>query len=465
MKKVAIGASLALAAAQKPESYQEKFVQYAKDFNKDYSANGEDEQVRYNAFKTNVDIIDQHNGDKTRSYWLGLNEFADLTWDEFAATHLGYDRSSQLSNVPKVPFPKITDVADSIDWVAKGAVTPVKNQQRCGSCWAFSSTGSLEGAFFVATGKLQSLSEEDLVQCNSVTDHGCKGGLMDNAFTWISQNGICSEDSYPYTSGSGVTGTCKKSCTPSVTLTGHTDVPSKDETSLKAAVSKQPVSVAIEADKSAFQLYKGGVLDNPACGTQLDHGVLVVGYGTDDKDYWKVKNSWGKSWGEEGYIRMVRNKNQCGISAEPSYPTGAKAAGPSPGPSPPSPPTPPSPPSPPGPPSATHYEDPKGGCRSDEVDITIQGIQGGVCSPACTMGIFCPSDVPAGVTAAPTCALQDSSTQKKYCALICSPSSNDAQCGTNASCKSIQGTGLCTYDDAVDTSKATTVKYDPSIVV
>merc|ERR1712039_810566 len=238
-----------------------------------------------------------------------------------------------------------------------------------------------------------------------------------------------------------------------------------DEDALKAAVSKQPVSVAIEADKSAFQLYRSGVLDSSSCGTKLDHGVLVVGYGTDGKDYWKVKNSWGSSWGESGYIRMVRNKNQCGISQQPSYPTGAGPAGPSPGPSPPSPPTPPSPPSPPGPPSATHYEDHKGGCRSDEVDITIQGIQGAVCAPACTMGIFCPSDVPAGVTAAPTCALQDSSTQKKYCALICSPSSNDAQCGTNASCKSIQGTGLCTYDDAVDTSKATTVKYDPSIVV
>jgi len=112
-----------------------------------------------------------------------------------------------------------------------------------------------------------------------------------------------------------------------VSITGHTDVPSKDESALQAAVSKQPVSVAIEADKSAFQLYSGGILDNSACGTNLDHGVLVVGYGTDGKDYWKVKNSWGASWGEQGYIRMVRNKNQCGISQQPSYPTGAKSAG------------------------------------------------------------------------------------------------------------------------------------------
>merc|ERR1711975_17313 len=323
-----------------------------------------------------------------------------------------------------------------------GAVTPVKNQQQCGSCWAFSSTGSLEGAMFVATGKLISLSEEDLVQCNSITDHGCQGGLMDNAFNWVQQNGICSEAAYPYTSGGGTTGSCKKGCSPVVSITGHTDVPSRDESALQAAVSKQPVSVAIEADKSAFQLYSGGILDNSACGTNLDHGVLVVGYGTDGKDYWKVKNSWGATWGEQGYIRMVRDKNQCGIAQQPSYPTGAKASGPS----------------PPSPPSTTHYEDPKDGCRSDEVSIQIQGVQGAVCSPKCTMGIFCPSDVPAGVTAKPQCALQDSSSGSKYCALICAPG-NDAQCGTNASCKSIQSVGICTYDDDKELSDITHVKY------
>jgi C1A family cysteine protease len=202
----------------------------------------------------------------------------------------------------------------------------VKNQQQCGSCWAFSSTGALEGAFKIAGNALTSLSEEDLVQCNSVTDSGCQGGLMDNAFNWVQQNGICSESAYPYTSGGGVTGTCKKGCSTVMTITGHTDVPSRNEAALKQAVSQQPVSVAIEADKSAFQLYSGGILDNSACGTNLDHGVLVVGYGTEGKDYWKVKNSWGASWGEQGYIRMVRNKNQCGISQQPSYPTGAKKA-------------------------------------------------------------------------------------------------------------------------------------------
>jgi C1A family cysteine protease len=318
------GAKKASLAASDEPDYVGMWTKFKNDYNKDYSGNGEDEQKRFDIFKKNVDIIEEHNAKKL-SYWLGVNEFADQTSEEFFSTHLGY-KGEKARFGATVPFPNITDVADSIDWVAKGAVTPVKNQQQCGSCWAFSPTGALEGAFKIAGNALTSLSEEDLVQCNSVTDSGCQGGLMDNAFNWVQQNGICSESAYPYTSGGGVTGTCKKGCSTVMTITGHTDVPSRNEAALKQAVSQQPVSVAIEADKSAFQLYSGGILDNSACGTNLDHGVLVVGYGTEGKDYWKVKNSWGASWGEQGYIRMVRNKNQCGISQQPSYPTGAKKA-------------------------------------------------------------------------------------------------------------------------------------------
>merc|ERR1711907_81058 len=194
-------------------------------------------------------------------------------------------------------------------------------------CWSFSTTGAVEGAYQIASGQLVSLSEQDLVDCNTVDDNGCKGGLMDNAFQFISQNGgICSEAEYPYKAQQG---TCQKDCKKVVTISGYEDVPKNDEKSLQYAAAKGPVSIAIEADKIAFQFYKGGVLDNSACGTSLDHGVLLVGYGTDattGKDFWKVKNSWGTSWGEDGFIRMVRGKNQCGIASQASYPTGAKAA-------------------------------------------------------------------------------------------------------------------------------------------
>jgi len=336
MKAFAFGASLAtLAAASKPD-YEGMWLKFKNDYNKDYSGNGEDEQARFEVFKANVDIIEGHNA-KKMSYWLGVNGFADLTWEEFSSTHLGYKAGSS-SGLIKVPFPNITDVADSIDWVAKGAVTPVKNQGRCGSCWAFSSTGALEGAMFISSGKLISLSEEELVQCDVRRNKGCQGGWMDNAFQWVQQNGICSEPEYPYTepvdpygilSGHrhGVTGSCVKGCSPVVALTGTIDVPSRDERALLAAVSQGPVSVTIEAD-AVFSFYWRGILDNPKCGgTNLNHAVLAVGYGTEDgKDYWKVKNSWGTDYGDHGYIRMVRNKNMCGISEVASYPTGVKAA-------------------------------------------------------------------------------------------------------------------------------------------
>ena len=211
----------------------------------------------------------------------------------------------------------------SVDWVAAGAVTPVKNQGQCGSCWAFSTTGSTEGAIFVSGKPLPVLSEQQLVDCAGAQgNQGCNGGLMDYGFQYIIDNkGIGSEASYPYKAADG---TCKKVASVA-TITSFKDVPTNSETALVAAIVQQPVSVAIEADQDSFQLYAGGVM-SAVCGSQLDHGVLAVGYGTlNASDFYQVKNSWGADWGMKGYILLGRGAafkaaGQCGIQMDPSYP-------------------------------------------------------------------------------------------------------------------------------------------------
>jgi C1A family cysteine protease len=452
-----LAASTAATFAFSGNDLVQKFNSWKKLHGKEYKA--EEEAARLATFISNDALISSHNAGNW-SFTLGHNKFSDLTFDEFKNTYMaeGMALFTNKQHSDRVFLkgehaPKGYKAADAVDWVSKGAVTPVKDQGQCGSCWSFSTTGSIEGSFQINTGKLTSFSEENLVQCDNRAhggqDQGCNGGLMDNAFEWIEKNGLCTEESYPYTSGTGTTGTCKKTCTPAVTVTGFTDVTKGDEDALADAVGKQPVSIAVDAQGSQWQLYKSGIFNHPTCGKQLDHGVLLVGYGTQTgTDYWKIKNSWGTTWGQEGYMLMKKGSNMCGLANSASYPN-AKAMGPvpPPGPSP----TPPSPPAP----STSHYEDPSGGCMSDEVAIQIQGVDGDFCSPKCGLIKSCPTDVPSGVTATPQCALKSSAGGQKYCALICSPSlpivdqkAADAQCGANASCKEAGvGVGLCTYDD------------------
>ncbi|KAG0601321.1 hypothetical protein M758_11G101800 [Ceratodon purpureus] len=304
----------------------------------------EERQRRFRVWRENLDYVQRHQG-KNSSYQLGLTRFADLTNEEFRRLYTGTRVDSGRVRRSSSSGFRYKDVVapESVDWREKGVVTKVKDQGSCGSCWAFSAVGSVEGINAIRTGEAISLSVQELVDCDQKYNQGCNGGLMDYAFDFIIENGgIDTEKDYPYTAYDGRCDVSKKNAKV-VTIDGYEDVPENDEEALKKAVAGQPVSVAIEAGGRDFQLYTGGVFTGH-CGTDLDHGVLAVGYGTEkDLDYWIVKNSWGEYWGENGYLRMQRNLKDsnafglCGINIEPSYAVKTSPNPPNPGPTPPSP--------------------------------------------------------------------------------------------------------------------------------
>ncbi|XP_042537771.1 cathepsin S isoform X2 [Dipodomys spectabilis] len=299
---------------------------WKKTYGKQYKEKNE-EVVRRLIWEKNLRFVMLHNLEHSmgmHSYDLGMNHLGDMTSEEVASLMSSLRVPSQWQrNVTYKSNPN-GKLPDSMDWREKGCVTEVKYQGACGACWAFSAVGALEAQLKLKTGKLISLSAQNLVDCSTdkYQNKGCGGGFMTEAFQYIiDNNGIDSEASYPY---KAVDEKCHyDSKNRAATCSKYTELPFGSEDALKEAVAnKGPVSVAIDASHPSFFLYRSGVYDDPECTQNVNHGVVVVGYGNlNGKDYWLVKNSWGISFGEQGYIRMARNsKNHCGIASYCSYP-------------------------------------------------------------------------------------------------------------------------------------------------
>lgn len=301
-----------------------EFTSFQERFSKLYSSM-EEVEYRFSVFRQNLVTILTHNADLSQNFTMGVNQFTDLTQDEFRDQYTGL-KAEVGSYGCKTFSSSALNAPSSIDWRSKNAVTSVKDQGQCGSCWTFSATGAIEGAWAISKGQLVDFSEQELVDCAtgiSYGSHGCSGGQMQGAFKFVIEHGQCSLASYPYTAKDG---TCK-SCSAVAHISSCSDVKPNDQVSLKAAVSQQPVAVAISADTMIFQSYSSGVITSANCYTSLNHGVLAVGYGTENgQDYWLVKNSWGTSWGNNGYVKIAKSSSTndagvCGIAMDPSFPT------------------------------------------------------------------------------------------------------------------------------------------------
>jgi cathepsin L len=305
--------------------YATEFVNWMQKHQKSYTHT--EFLNRYEIFKSNYDFVQEHNTNSEHGFTVAINKFADLSNTEFKKIYNGFNMDFQQASEFGETFINDVDpstIPSSYDWRKEGVVTGVKNQGQCGSCWSFSTTGSVEACHKLSGNSLVALSEQNLMDCSwSEGDQGCNGGLMTNAMDYIIKNGgVDTENSYPYEMKSSHS--CRyQSSNKGSTLGSYQNIPQGSESGLLAANSKGPVSVAIDAGESSFQFYNGGVYYSPSCSsTQLDHGVLAAGWGSySGKDYWLVKNSWGADWGLNGYIMMSRNRNNnCGIATSASLP-------------------------------------------------------------------------------------------------------------------------------------------------
>jgi C1A family cysteine protease len=312
-------ALISLAALVAGTDVKSSFVDFVKTYNKAYTV---DEFFnRFEIFQSNMALAEEHNA-KSTSWTMGVTQFADLTGEEFSKLYLGkVFRKERFENTQQFT-PQRENDDPAFDWRSKGAVSPVRNQGQCGSCWAITVVAAVESACYILNHNLTQQSVQALMDCSgSIGNQGCNGGYVDESFKWLQSNFLPEDACYPYTAESGTS--CKKTCPPikKCKVTGFKDVAKGDEAAMMTALNKQPLAAVIEADQSAFQMYTGGVIDSPTCGKNLDHTALLIGYGTDSgKQYWTLQNSWGTTWGEQGYVRMVRNKDMCGLADMVSYP-------------------------------------------------------------------------------------------------------------------------------------------------
>ena len=309
--------------------HQNEFDHFMKEHNKIYNS-AEEYEKRYSIWAQNKALIQRHNEEAGRglhTYTVTVNQFSDMTGEEFKETMLTFKPAKKRNGNQAKPY-GCSSLPRSVDWKGKGYVTEVGNQGSCGSCWAFTATGALEGQHKRKTGKLVDLSEQNLIDCSSKQgNQGCCGGMMDYSFEYVKVNGgIDTEKSYPYNWTDPKVGKCKyRKADSGASCTGYVDLQKGNETSLQCAIAHEgPIAIGVDASHQGFRSYKRGVYDDPTCKSEdLDFSLLVVGYGTENGiDYYNCKNDWGPEWGDHGYIKMVRNKqNQCGVASMASFPT------------------------------------------------------------------------------------------------------------------------------------------------